>query len=247
MNERTRPANAFEFFPSPKRVRVVLGGHVVADSRRTGLLRSERMPPIYYFPEQDVNPEALSPARRTRHVPELGEADYYDLRMGTTERSEAAWRITRPTTGWDELTGYIAFDWHAMDGWFEEDLEIFVHPRDPRKRIDTAPSGSEIEVIVDGTTIAHSRRPTLLFETGLPVRYYIPKLDCRLDLFEPSHTLTYCPYKGEARYYSLQLGERREENIAWYYRFPMQEASAVATMAAFYQERVEVLVDGHRV
>lgn len=239
--------DAFEFFASPKRVRVVLGGHVIADSRSARLLRRERVPPVYYFPEADVRTDVLSPARRTEALAGLGEAHYFDIRTDATARPDAAWRIHRPIPGHEYLADYLGFNWHSMDGWFEEELEIFVHPRDPRKRIDIAPSDSEVEVIVDGVTIAHSRRPMLLFETGLRTRYYLPKLDCRLDLLERSDAMTYCPYKGEARYYSLNLDARHEKDIAWYYRFPMLEASAIATMLAFYQERADVVVDGRKV
>lgn len=237
----------FEFFPSPKRVRVVLGGQVIADSRNARLLRRERRPPLYYLPAEDVAGGILSPSGRVETFQGEGKARYYHVRVGATERLDGAWRIETPAPGHDYLSGYVAFDWYSVDGWFEEELEIFVHPRDPRKRIDIAPSASEIEVVVDGTTVAHSRRPMLLFETGLPVRYYLPKLDCRLDLLEPSHAMTYCPYKGEARYYSLTFGDRSEKDIAWYYRFPTLEASAIATMLAFYQERVDVFADGQPV
>lgn len=248
MDTHETPADAgFEFFISPKRVRVVLGGRVIADSRSAGLLRRERKPPVYYFPKADVKSKILTPARRTETFEGIGEAVFYDIHIDATERHEAAWSITRPFDGHGYMADYIAFDWDSMDGWFEEALEIFVHPRDPRKRIDIAPSDSEVEVIVHGVTVAHSRRPVLLFETGLPVRYYLPKLDCRLDLLERSSSMTYCPYKGEARYYSVTVGEHSKKDIAWFYRFPTLEASAIATMLAFYQERADVYVDGRKV
>ena len=100
------------------------------------------------------------------------------------------------------------FEWGAMDGWFEEDEEVFVHPRDPYKRVDALRSSRHVRVEVDGVVLAESDHPTILFETSLPPRYYLPKVDVRMDLLEPTDTVTRCPYKGQARYWSARVGDR---------------------------------------
>src|SRR5260370_17754882 len=106
------------------------------------------------------------------------------------------------------LEGHIAFYWNAVDAWYEEDEEVFVHPRDPYSRVDTVHSSRHVRVEVDGQVIANTERPVLLFETGLPTRYYIPKLDVRMDLLHGTDTVTHCPYKGDSSYWSFPLPDK---------------------------------------
>jgi uncharacterized protein (DUF427 family) len=131
-----------------------------------------------------------------------------------------------------------------MDAWYEEDEEIFTHPRDPHHRIDILRSSRHVEVLVNGVTVADSRRPTLLFETGLPTRFYLPLEDVRTALLRPSEKTTGCPYKGAASYWSLEVDDERFENLVWTYREPFRESAPIAGLAAFYNETVELRVDG---
>lgn len=245
MDQRNRAV--YELLPSPKRVRVVLGGQVIADSRRAILLRRDDGPPVYYFPREDLQPGILEESGRMATQSGVGEAGFFTVRANGSERRDAAWAFNRPESGLAALAGHIAFDWNAMDAWFEEDEEVFVHPHDPRKRIDIAASSAHVRVSLAGVTVAESRRPTLLFETGLATRYYLPKLDMRQELLVPSDRVTCCPYKGEARYYSLRLGETLLEDLIWYYRYPTIESVQIAGLLCFYQERIAVEVDGIRV
>jgi uncharacterized protein (DUF427 family) len=128
--------------------------------------------------------------------------------------------------------------------WFEEDEEIFVHPRNPTTRIDVLDSSRHVQVVVDGVTVADSHRPRLLFETGLPTRYYLPKVDVRMELLEPTDSESACPYKGTARYWSVRIGEHLHEDFAWSYPTPLPESQKVAGMVCFYNERVDLIVDG---
>jgi uncharacterized protein (DUF427 family) len=141
------------------------------------------------------------------------------------------------------LRDHIRFDWGAMDAWFEEDEEVFTHARDPYRRIDALRSSRHVRVELDGVVLADSRRPTVLFETGLRPRYYLPKVDVRTDLLEPTDTVTSCPYKGQARYWSARVGERVERDVAWSYPTPLPESAPVAGLVCFYDERLDVLVD----
>jgi uncharacterized protein (DUF427 family) len=132
-----------------------------------------------------------------------------------------------------------------MDAWFEEDDEVYVHARDPYKRVDVLHSSRHVKVVVAGEVVADSRRPALLFETGLPTRYYLPKADVRMDLLMPSDTETQCPYKGTASYYSVRSGSFLARDIAWYYRRPILECSPTENLVCFFDERVDaVYVDG---
>jgi uncharacterized protein (DUF427 family) len=99
-------------------------------------------------------------------------------------------------------------------------------------------------VDVDGTTVAESTSPRMLFETGLPVRYYLPKTDVRLDLLTPTETVTHCPYKGQAEYWSVHTEGGVRDDLAWSYRAPFPESQKIAGLIAFYNEKVDIYVDG---
>ena len=165
----------------------------------------------------------------------------------TTERDTAdnlAWSYAEPTGDRAALTNHIAFYWNAVDAWYEEDEEVFVHPRDPYSRVDTVHSSRHVRVDVDGKTVAETKRPVLLFETGLPTRYYIPKLDVRMDLLEPTDTVTHCPYKGDAGYYTLRLGATTFKDFVWVYRRPIPEIPKIENLLCFYNEKDDLYVDG---
>ena len=131
-----------------------------------------------------------------------------------------------------------------MDAWFEEDEEVFVYARDPYKRIDVLQSSRHIKVVVDDTTIADTKRPMLLLETGLPTRYYLPKHDARMDLLQQSDTVTRCPYKGEAQLYSIMCGNTLRQDLAWTYRYPTLECAKIQGLVSFLNEKVDIYEDG---
>lgn len=237
MTERT----AVRTEPSPKRVRVMLGGEVVADSERVLLVWEKPYYPTYYFPEEDVSGGLVS-EDRNRHSPALGESRSFTVKAG--DRLVEAGAYAYPAV--EELQGRVAFVWRKMDHWFEEDEEVYVHPRDPYKRVDILPSSRRVRIELEGMTVAESDRPTLLFETGLPVRYYLPKTDVRLDLLDSSDRTTECPYKGTAEYWSVVAGGHRHEDVVWSYPFPTIESSRIAGMMCFYDEKVDVYVDEER-
>lgn len=146
--------------------------------------------------------------------------------------------------GEGELAGYLRLEWDAMDVWFEEDEEVVVHPRDPYTRVDILASSRHVEVALGGLTVADSRQPRLLFETGLPVRFYVPLPDVRLEYLRPSATVTRCPYKGTATYWSVEAGGQLYPDVVWTYRSPLAESQKIAGLACFLNERVDLTVDG---
>lgn len=143
-----------------------------------------------------------------------------------------------------DVRDYVAFYWDRVDAWFEEDEEVFVHAKDPYTRVDCLPSSRTVKVVVNGETVAETDDSVMLFETGLPVRYYVPKHDVRQELLRASEKTTRCPYKGEAHYYSLEVGDEVFEDLAWYYRYPTAESAGIANHVCFPQGKVDIYVDG---
>jgi uncharacterized protein (DUF427 family) len=183
---------------------------------------------------------ALVPAGTTvRHA--LGIATAFDVVAGGVVRPRAAWSYHDGPL--PALRDRVRFEWAAMDAWFEEDEEVFVHPRDPGVRVQTLPSSRRVVVEVDGVVVADTVRPVFLYETRLPRRTYIPKLDVRMDLLRPSESVSACPYKGLARYWDVVTPAGAHADLAWSYPAPLREAAAIAGMVAFYDERARVAVE----
>jgi uncharacterized protein (DUF427 family) len=227
---------------SPKWVRAFLGGVAVADSTAVRMVWEGPSYPVYYFPLADVRADLLDATGEVRHSPSRGNAQLFDVRAGDRIASGAAYRY--PDSPIEELRDLVAFRWNAMDQWFEEDEEVRVHARNPYTRIDTLPSSREIRIEIDGVVVAESNHPTLLFETGLPTRYYLPKLDVSLDLLVATDRATACPYKGTARYWSVKIGDTVYPDIAWAYDYPLPESIRIAGLICFYNDRADLYVDG---
>jgi uncharacterized protein (DUF427 family) len=230
--------------PGAKRVRAYLGAEVVADTIHPVLVWEVPYYPAYYFPVADVRAELLEADGGVAHSPSRGDGRTFAVRAGGKEAPGAALRYEESPI--EELRDLIRLDWNAMDTWFEEDEEVFTHPRDPYTRVDILPSSRHVRVEVDGVTIAESAGPRLLFETGLPPRYYLPKTHVRLDLLTPTDTVTHCPYKGRATYWSVRAGDIVHEDLAWSYPTPLPESQKIAGLIAFYNEKVDLYVDGVR-
>lgn len=224
-----------------KRVRGILGGQLVFDTRAPVLVWEVPYYPAYYIPLPDVK-ATLVPASRREASPSRGEAEYLDVQVDGRTAREAAWRY--PASPLEGLRTLVRFEWSALDEWLEEDEPIYVHPRDPYKRVDVLASSRHVEVVVKGVKVADSRQPRILFETGLPPRYYLPLADVRFDLLVPSPTATHCPYKGTATYWSLRVEGQVLEDFVWMYRAPLPESQKIAGLVAFYNEKVDLYVDG---
>ena len=149
-----------------KRIRAYLGGELVADTTRPLLVWEKPAYPTYYFPASDVRADRLSPDGGIEHSPSRGDGETFTIRAGDKEAAGAALRYTN--SPFEDLRDAIRLDWHAMDAWFEEDEQVFTHPRDPYTRVDILPSSRHVRIEVDGVTVAETAKPTLLFETGLP-------------------------------------------------------------------------------
>jgi uncharacterized protein (DUF427 family) len=229
--------------PSGRWVRAFVGGVAVADSKQ--VLTVAVGLPVYYFPRGDVRADLLEPSDRKESHATLGERSFYHLRVGDRLIEDAAWQFKAPPPGSPEIGEHIAFYWDRLDHWYEEDDEVFAHARDVRHRVDVLNSSRHVRVIVGGEVVADSHRPRLLFETGLPTRYYLPRMDVRMDLLSQSDTVTQCPYKGRSVHYNLALGDRTKRDMAWSYPFPIPECPKIEHLICFFDERVDAVeVDG---
>jgi uncharacterized protein (DUF427 family) len=239
--ETNKPRGRIKIETGAKRVRTYLGGAVVADTTRPVLVWEVPYYPTYYFPLADVRAD-LEEDGGTAHSSSRGDGRTLSVRAGNKEAPSAALRY--PDSPIEELRDLIRIDWDSMDAWFEEDEEVFTHPRNPYTRVDILASSRHVRVDVDGETIAESNSPTLLFETGLPVRYYLPKPHVRLELLTPTVTVTHCPYKGQAEWWSVRARQSFHDDLAWSYRTPLPESQRIAGLIAFYNEKVDTYVDG---
>jgi uncharacterized protein (DUF427 family) len=227
--------------PALKRVRVMLGGVVVADTTDAVYVWENPSYPQYYVPLGDVAPGVLKETGTTSWSPSRGTARHYSVHGGDKVAEDAAWCYADSPI--ETLRERVRFDWGAMDAWFEEDEEVFVHPRSPYTRVDVLRASRAVRIEVDGQVVAETTHPSFLFETGLPRRTYVPKLDVRMELLEPTDSVTMCPYKGTARYWSVRAGGNVHTDLAWSYDAPFRESAPIAGLVAFFDEKVDVFVD----
>ena len=226
--------------PATRRVRPMLGGRAVADAFAPLLVWEHPGYPTYYFPRDTVRAE-LRPTGVSHAVASVGEGLRHDVVINGRTAAGAA--LTFPEAP-EAVRDAVRFEWDAMDQWLEEDEAVFTHAHDPYKRIDVLASSRHVRIELDGVVVAETRRPHILFETSLPPRYYMPLTDVRLELFVPSDHHTRCAYKGEAAYWSVDTGTNVHTNIAWTYRTPLPEALKVTGLVCFYNERVDLTLDG---
>ncbi len=227
---------------SAKRLRGYAGGELVFDTVRPLLVWEVPPYPTYYIPADDVVVDLLPNGRSDDRSENLGRAELFDLKVGRAFREDAGW--VHPDAPVAELRSAVRFKWHALDEWMEEDEPVYVHARSPYTRVDILSSSRHVEIVVDGVKVADSRKPTILFETGLPPRFYLPMSDVRTELLEPSEKQTQCPYKGTADYWSLEIDGRAYEDFVWMYRAPLPESQKIAGLACFFNEKVDLYIDG---
>jgi uncharacterized protein (DUF427 family) len=239
MAEKSRGSVKVE--PGLKRVRAYLNGELVADTRKPFLVWEKPYYPTYYLPASDVR-ATLIPAGETEHSPSRGNAEVLHVKVATATAERAALRY--PDSPLEQLRDLVRLDWGAMSEWLEEDEPVYTHPRDPYHRVDILASSRHVRIEVDGVTVAETRQPRILFETGLPARHYMPLTDVRMDLLRPSATVTHCPYKGAAGYWSVDAGHGVREDLVWIYRMPLPESQKIAGLVCFYDEKADVYLDG---
>jgi uncharacterized protein (DUF427 family) len=228
--------------PVPRRVRAVLAGQTVLDTTRARYVWEWPYYPQYYISLADVRRDLLVPEGQTKQS-RRGLQHLHALRVGDVERAHAARVLTEsPVEG---LADTVRFDWEALDAWYEEDEQVFVHPRNPYVRVDALRSSRPLRVELDGVVLADSSSPVMVFETGLPTRYYVNRTDVDFTHLVPSDTVTACPYKGRtSAYWSVRIGGAEHADLAWAYDFPTRQLLPISGLIAFYNEKLDIVLDG---
>jgi uncharacterized protein (DUF427 family) len=228
--------------PVPRRIRAVHGDTVLFDSSNALYVWEWAYYPQYYIPRRDVREDLLVPDVQVEVSPGT-TIRAYSFADGGPEGPPVARLIVDSETV--KVVDTFRFEWDSLDAWFEEDEEVFVHPRNPYSRVDALRSTRVVRIELDGVVLAESASPVMVFETGLPTRYYLNRTEVRFDHLEFSPTVTRCPYKGTTTaYWSVVIGDARHEDLAWSYHFPTRELLPIAGLVAFYNEKVDVFVDG---
>ncbi|KAH7913542.1 hypothetical protein BJ138DRAFT_1002117 [Hygrophoropsis aurantiaca] len=224
---------------SSKRIRVLFGGKYIVDTKQAKLVWEHPNYPLYFFHTSDLASSHLRPTSQAQEGVKI-----YDLVVGDREAKNA---VTEFTDKESDLAGLLKVNFSAADAWLEEEERIYGHPKNPYKRVDVLQSSRHVRIEVKGVEIANTKHPRLLFETNLPVRKYMPLTDVRVDFLRPSDTTSVCPYKGVANFYHVELpnGEVHKD-IIWYYRTPQPECVQIMGFLAFYDEKVDVWVDGEK-
>jgi uncharacterized protein (DUF427 family) len=229
--------------PCPKRIRGHLAGHLVCDTVHAWYVWERPVYPWHHVPIGDVVAD-LRPTGEVRRSPSRGDADVHDVLVGGHVAERTALVLAK--SPFPELAGTVRFDWAGPLTWLEEDEPVHTHPRDPGTRIDVLASSRTVRIELDGVVLAESSAPLILFETRLPPRYYLPVPHVRTDLLVPSATATACPYKGHAVHWSARTPSGRRDDVAWTYPSASPEVAPIAGRICFYDERVDVWVDGGR-
>lgn len=227
--------------PVPRRVRAYLDGHLVLDSSAARYVFETPYFPQFYIPAADVSDKCLIRTDETKQTPR-GTVQVVALQLDGNRRNSAGYlHLDNTISG---LKDTIRFEWEAFDAWFEEDEEVFVHPRSPYARVDALRSTREVQVQIDGTTLAKSKSPVLVFETGLPTRYYLDRIEVDFTKLRANSTSSQCPYKGQQSGGWDFIGDTEVEDIAWAYDFPTTALAPIKGMICFYNEKVDLTVDG---
>jgi uncharacterized protein (DUF427 family) len=233
--------------PAPRRVRATLAGEQVFDTTSARYVWEVPYYPQYYIPLDDIDARLLADQEQEQPTRQ-GTARLHSLRAGGAERPGAVRVFGQDAIA--GVSGTARFDWAALDAWYEEDEQVFVHPRNPYARVDALRSHRHVRASLKGITLADTMAPVLVFETGLPTRYYFDRTDVAFQHLVPSSTRTACPYKGAtSEYWSVRVSGQVQDghqDLAWAYDYPTRQLMPIAGLVAFYTEKVDIDVDGRR-
>jgi uncharacterized protein (DUF427 family) len=227
--------------PVPRRIRGWLGGRFVFDTTQALYLWEWPFYPQYLIPIGDVDPDCYSEGET--HQLRRGTTVTLDLHVGDLVRPKAGRRYVASSI--DPIVGFVRFEWDALDAWYEEDEPVFVHPRSPYVRVDALRSSRHVRVERGGVLLAESAATVMVFETGLPTRHYFDPTAVDLTHLTLTDTQTACPYKGRtSSYWNATIGGTEIPDIAWSYAFPTRQLAPIAGLVAFYDEVVDLFIDG---
>lgn len=226
--------------PLRRRMRVEFGGVTVAESDDVVLLHEPGRYPVAYFRKDDVTAGALQASDRVTDHRDLGRTAWYTVGGGDREAQRAAWEHTALPAHAEILAGRVAFAWHAMDAFYEEDERILGHAADQYHRIDIRRTARHLVVRHGDELIAETQRPLVLYESGFAPRWYVPREDVVETALTPVERQTFCPYKGLASYYDIGDADR----AAWSYRDAYTEVGRISDLVSFEPDKVTVTIDG---
>ena len=240
----------WKFEPTARKIRVEFNGETIAETTNAMLMIEHPGELHYYFPQDDVNSNFLAASDHTEKSGYKGTSTFWHLQVGDKVSENAAWTYPETKDNRPDVSEYIAFKWNAVDAWYEEDEEVFLHPRNPYHRVDSIQSSRHVKIVVAGETVAESNRPVLVFETGLQTRYYLPVDDVNQAFLSPTDANSVCPYKGKASYWTVKANGTDFDNIVWSYLNPIDEQPKLKELMAFWTEKdkaIELYVDGELV
>jgi uncharacterized protein (DUF427 family) len=237
------PERVLYLEPLRRRMSVELEGSIIARSDEAMILFEPARYPVAYFPVGDIDQAALQRSDHESIHPDLGKTQWFNVVGGDgVAKQRGAWTHVDPPAHAAALRDKVAFAWHAMGAFYEEDERILGHAADPYHRIDIRRTSRHLVVRGDDRVVADTYVPLVLYESGFAPRWYVPRTDIDADALHPVEGQTFCPYKGLASYYDI--GEAR--NAAWSYRAPFEEVARIADLVSFYPKKVEITIDGDR-
>ena len=237
------PERVLYLEPLRRRMSVEFGGGIIARTDDAVILHEPARYPVAHFPIVDIDRSALQPSDHKSTHPDLGETKWFDVVGGDGgAKQRGAWEHVDPPAQASALRDTMAFAWHAMDAFYEEDERILGHAADPYHRIDVRRTSRHLVVRQDDRVIADTRAPLVLYESGFTPRWYVPRADIAGDALQQVEGQTFCPYKGLASYYDI--GD--VWNAAWSYRAPFEEVARIADLVSFYPEKVAITLDGEK-
>ena len=212
----------------------MLNGKYIFDTTKSKLVWEHQYFPHYWIPRSDFFPAAeFTDGRPISH-------------LNVNDRSISALVVSQDPSN-PELVGYVKLEFKALDAWFEEEVQIYYHPKDPYHRVDVLPTARHVQVELDGVVLAdtkHAGGVVSLWETGFPARWYLPRTAISWEYLQPGTTQTGCPYKGQASYYDAVIDGKVVKDVAWWYRNPTPECTYITGLLCFYPDKVDTLVDG---
>ncbi len=229
--------------PLRRRMRVMFGGSWIAQSDDVVLLHEPGRYPVAYFPKADIITDGMLPSDRITNHRELGRTAWYAVRVGDSEAHRGAWEHTALPLFAAVLADRVAFAWHAMDAFYEEDERIVGHAADAYHRIDIRRSSRQLTVRAGATLVAESDRPMVLYESGFAPRWYVPDEDVTRSRLQSVQRQTFCPYKGLCSYWDI--GDRTR--AAWSYLQPYREVARISGLTSFEPDKIDVFLDGIQV
>jgi uncharacterized protein (DUF427 family) len=237
------PQRALYLEPLRRRMSVELGGSMIARSDEAVILFEPARYPVAYFPIGDIDQSVLKPSEHESTHSDLGRTTWFNVVGGDSETMQrGAWQHVDPPAQAAALRDTVAFAWHAMDAFYEEDERILGHAADPYHRIDIRRTSRHLVVRQHDRDVADTHAPLVLYESGFAPRWYVSRADIAAEAMSAIEGQTFCPYKGLASYYDI--GETR--TAAWSYRAPFEEVARIADLVSFYPEKLTITIDGEK-